>query len=95
MRRSSRPTAGISTVKAGRNRLIANNEVRAHSLHRTARLRLGIIGEGILHRTCGSAFRRVAPQDRSADRFQPDMRRLHTRDVKAIWIGENRLVTIT
>ena len=29
-------------MKASRNRLIADNEVRAHSLHRTARLRLGI-----------------------------------------------------
>src|SRR5579872_726717 len=28
------------------------------------------IGGGTLHKTCGSAFRRVAPPDRSADRFR-------------------------
>jgi hypothetical protein len=34
-----------STVEADRNRLVANNEVRAHSLHLSTRSRLGVSAE--------------------------------------------------
>jgi hypothetical protein len=84
-----------STAKAGRNRLVANNEVRAHSLHRTARLRLGISAKELFIERADLHFGESRSEAEVLTGSEPDMRRLRTRDVKAIWIGENRLVTIT
>ena len=82
-------------MKASRNRLIADNEVRAHSLHRTARLRLGISAKELFIERADLHFGESRPQTEMLTGSEPDMSRLGTRDVKAIWIGENRLVTIT
>src|SRR5579864_7744375 len=84
-----------STVKAGRNRLIANNEVRAHSLHRTARSRFGISAEELFIERADLHFGESRSETEVLTGSEPDMRRFRTSDVKAIWIGEHRFVTIT
>jgi hypothetical protein len=84
-----------STVKAGRNRLIANNEVRAHSLHQAAGSRFGISAEELLIESADLYFGQSRSETEVLTGSEPDMERLRTSDVKSIWIGENRFVTIT
>ena len=84
-----------STVKAGRNRLVANNEVRAHSLNRTARLCLGISAKELFIERADLHFGESRPKTEVLTGSEPDIRRLRTSDVKAIWFGEDRFITIT
>jgi hypothetical protein len=84
-----------STVKAGRNRLIANNEVRSHPLNRPAGARFGISAEELFIEGADLHFGESRPETEVLTGSEPDMRRLGTSDVKAIWFGEDRFVTIT
>src|SRR5579872_7222088 len=85
----------VSTVKAGWNRLIANNEVRSHSLNRPPGSCFGISAEELFIKRADLHFGESRPQTEVLTGSEPYMRRLRTSDVEAIWISEDRFVTIT
>jgi hypothetical protein len=64
-------------------------------LHRAARSRFGISAEELLIKGADLYFGESRSKTKMLTGSEPDMRRLRTSDVKAIWIGENRFVTIT
>ena len=73
-----------STVKARGNRLIANNEVRPHSLNGTARLRVGIAAQELIIKRAISHFRESRAEAEVLAGAEPDMRRLGTSDVSCL-----------
>src|SRR5882757_1680318 len=93
-RSSQPPAAGSSTVEADRNRLIANNEVRSHPLHRSARSRLGVSAKELLVERADLHFSESGSETEVLTSSESDVRRLCACDIKAIWIGENRFITI-
>jgi hypothetical protein len=93
-RSSQPPAAGSSTVEADRNRLIANNEVRSHPLHRTAWSGFRKSAEELCVKRADLHFCESCPETKVLTGSEPDVRRLCARDIKAIWIGENRFITI-
>jgi hypothetical protein len=71
-----------STLKACRKRLIANNEIRAHSLNRPARSRFGISAEELFIERADLHFGESCPETEVLTGSEPDIRRLRTSDVK-------------